>query len=131
MIARVRRRPRQLEHNEQSIVVRYLRAAGILFCSVPNGARTSMSAARRLKAEGMVRGAPDLLIFDAPPASPQSRGVAIEMKARDGAKPTPEQLEWQTSLAMRGWTTIIAFGAAEALDELARLGFRVPRGTMA
>ena len=112
-----------MEHDEQAIVVRYLRAAGVCFCAVPNGARTSMAVARRLKAEGLERGAPDLLIFDAPEGY---RGVAIEMKRTDGSKPSPEQLDWQERLTARGWLTLICYGAAEALSELSRRGFRVP-----
>lgn len=108
-------------------MVRYLRAAGIVHCAVPNGARTSMSVARRLKAEGMVAGAPDLLIFDRPPNAPGNVGVAIEMKRPDAGKPRAEQLEWQERLAARGWVSLVCYGADEALRELARLGFRVPR----
>ncbi len=118
---------RSPEHDAQAIVVAWLRRAGILFCSVPNGARTSWTVAKRLKAEGLVAGAPDLLIFDPPPVNMDRRGVALEMKAPDGAKPSPEQLEWQARLTARGWVALVCYGHADALGELARLGYRVPR----
>lgn len=130
-----------LEHDAQAEVVRWLRAAGILFCAIPNGARTSMGVARKLKAEGLQKGAPDLLIFDPPPRSVQITtvdrvngtigmrsfvGLALEMKAPNGAKPRPEQIEWADALKNRGWVTLTCYGAAEALRELAALGYRVP-----
>ncbi len=117
---------RRLEHAEQVEVVRWLRAARICFAAIPNGARTSISVARRLKAEGLEAGAPDLLIFDAPPTAPDLRGVALEMKAPDAGKPSPEQLAWQEKLAARGWKTLVCYGAAEAFEALGKLGYRVP-----
>lgn len=122
----MKKKRKHLEHDAQAEVVKWLRAANVLFCAVPNGARTSMGVARRLKAEGLQKGAPDLLIFDPPQTRTGSCGVAVEMKAPDGNKPTPMQLDWQTQLAARGWVTLVCYGAAEALGELARLGYRVP-----
>lgn len=119
---------RRSEHEEQKLVVECLRMAGILFCAVPNGARTSMSVAKRLKAEGLEAGAPDLLIFDPPTAFTAivPRGVAIEMKAPHGAKPSKAQSEWQRRLTESGWISLVCYGADEALRELARLGYKVP-----
>lgn len=119
---------RHAEHEEQKIVAECLRNAGILFCAIPNGARTSMSVAKRLKAEGLEAGAPDLLIFDPPPVfrGEIPRGVAVEMKAPKGGKPSPAQILWQRRLEERGWVALVCYGADEALKELARLGYRVP-----
>ncbi len=106
--------------------MRWLRAADILHCAIPNGARTSMTMAKRLKAEGMSAGAPDLLIFDAPPAAPEFIGAALELKHPGGRKPSEEQQDWLIALAARGWMTRVCYGAAEALRWLAELGYRVP-----
>lgn len=118
---------RHLEHAEQVEVVRWLRACGVLFCAVPNGARTSISVAKRLKAEGLEAGAPDLLIFTPPPKFPSVSGVAIEMKAQKGGRLSDEQAEWLASLSAHGWLAKCCRGAVDALTWLAELGYRVPR----
>ena len=60
---------------------------GLLF-SIPNGARTSMSTAKRLKAEGLKSGVPD--IFFACPLKGYA-GLFIEMKNQKGGQISPEQ----------------------------------------
>ncbi len=118
---------RQLEHKEQKTVVFFLRAAGILFAAIPNGARTSIGTARKLKMEGLQAGAPDLLIFD-PPPDRKFVGVAIEMKRGDRkGRVSKEQDQWLTALFNRGWYTAVCHGAPEALTLLAKLGYnRMP-----
>jgi hypothetical protein len=61
-------RPAPSEHAEQAALVAWadghagrLPALGLLL-AIPNGARTSMSVARRLKAEGLRKGCPDLFL---------------------------------------------------------------------
>lgn len=122
-----RAKPRQLEHAEQVVVVRYLRAAGILHCAIPNGGYAlSPQAGARMVAAGLSKGAPDLILFESPPNAPGNRGVAIEMKRVGGEKPAPEQLAWHVELEARGWVVLVCYGAVEALTELKRLGYRVP-----
>jgi hypothetical protein len=124
---KARRRPRQLEHAEQVLVAKWLRAARIAFTAVPNAAMRSVIVASMLKAEGMSPGFPDVLIFDAPPARPEFIGAAIEMKRADGlGTATEEQEQWLIALAARGWATKVCHGAADALAWLAELGYRVP-----
>lgn len=122
-----RARPRQLEHAEQVIVVAQLRLAKILHCAVPNGGYAlSAQAGKRMVDAGLSAGAPDLVVFDSPPSAPGNRGVAIEMKRVGGAKPSPEQQQWHADLEARGWIVLVCYGAIQALNELARLGYRVP-----
>lgn len=116
------------EHDEQVLVVRYLRSASHVFCAIPNGARTSIRTAVKLKAEGLEKGAPDILIFDAPPNEPAFIGTALEMKREKGGHTSDEQKDWHIKLAARGWKIIIGKGAVNALNQLARLGYRVPQG---
>lgn len=120
-----RAKPRELEHREQVEVVQWLERAGILFCSVPNGGHRHPTVARKLVAEGVRSGVPDLLIFTPPPFA-ETRGVAVEMKQADGGRVTNAQADWHQSLTAAGWTVIVAHGAAEALTALNRLGYRVP-----
>ena len=85
------------------MVVRALKKAGILYCSVPNGGRRDRREAVMLKASGTVAGVPDLLIFDATESG--LVGTALEMKRIDG-KPSSvskSQRRWLAELEKRGW----------------------------
>lgn len=115
------------ELSEQIIVVRKLRAAQILFCAVPNGGLRDPKAARMLKASGVQPGVPDLLVFDPPPKKPKFCGVAIEMKRTGATKSSlrPAQKQWLAALADRGWLTVVAFGAEDALRHLHKLGYPI------
>jgi len=77
-----------------------------------------------LKASGVVRGVPDLLIFDPPPLR-EAVGVALELKREKGGSVSPEQQRWLQELNARGWVAIVARGAADALRQLRELGFEV------
>lgn len=111
------------ESHAQQIVVQWLRKRGIHFCAIPNGGKRGPIAGRILKAEGVVAGAPDILIFDGPPERHHCVGVALEMKAPGGDKPSAHQLEFLSKLERRGWAVVIAYGAHEAFDALTKLGF--------
>ena len=82
-----------------------------------------MIVAKKLKAQGVKPGVPDVLIFDSPPALPERRGVAIELKRRKGGRATGYQQDWLTALAERGWFTAVCRGAGEAIEELKQLGY--------
>lgn len=114
------------ELSEQAVVVRALRAAQILFCAVPNGGKRDRIEAGRLVMSGVESGVPDLLIFDPPPCG-LLRGAAIEMK-RQGARPSdtrPDQRKWHAALKDRGWEVAVCAGAAEALQFLRDLGYKL------
>lgn len=115
------------ELSEQIYVVKRLRVAGVLFCAVPNGGRRDRREAILLKASGTVSGVPDLLIFDSPPGRPECVGVALEMK-RQGAKKSSvskTQRKWLKDLEQRGWLSLVAFGADDALAQLKDVGFEI------
>lgn len=122
---------RHREHEEQAILVEWLRRAEILHCAVPNSAKRTPFQAKWLKDEGMSAGAPDLLIFSLTPSliAEGVRGVAIEMKAI-GGKPSDAQLRWREQLMREKWVTNICYGAAAALSWLAKLGYNVPSGVI-
>lgn len=115
------------EHWEQVQVVKALSRAKIVFCAVPNGGFRIRREAAMLKAEGVQQGVPDLLIFSAPPASPDRCGVALEMKRRDG-KPSDvrrKQREWLSTLESLGWEPVVGWGAMDAIDKLRELGYEI------
>jgi hypothetical protein len=102
------------EHAEQVAVVAWLRAQGLDFLAVPNGGRRDAREAASLKAEGVVAGAPDLLIF-----LPGPWIVALEMKARSGGRVSPAQAAWHERHAgLIGWHCLVCHGASEAIAAL-------------
>lgn len=82
--------------------------------AVPNGARTSMSVAKRLKAEGLRRGVPDIAL-DVPRAN--YHGLRIELKRKKKGKVSPEQMAWGQQLRANGyyWDVCLGWEAARAL----------------
>jgi hypothetical protein len=114
------------EAQEQAAVVRWLTWHGILFCAVPNGGKRHIVTAKRLAAEGVRPGVPDLLIFDpvpCPARSGASVGVALEMKRQRGGRLSPEQKVWMAALEVRGWSVCVACGADAAIKALEALGY--------
>lgn len=92
--------------------LQYKTHSGLLF-SVPNGARTSISVARRLVRTGLLKGVPDLFLA-------VSRGVYhglfIEMKRPDNyAK--PHQREKIAELEAQGYLVMIC----KSLEEFMRV----------
>jgi len=115
------------ETSEQIKVVWELRRLKLLFTSTLNGERLrSKSQAKRVKAAGMEKGVPDLLIFEPPEGSPYV-GVALEMKREGGVRSDvrKEQREWMARLQSFGWACIVGYGARDALTKLCALGYDV------
>jgi hypothetical protein len=121
------RRGNPSEHSEQVVVVRKLRSAKVLFCAVPNGGRRQRLDAVKLKAEGVRRGVPDLLIFDAPPNHPDCVGTALEMKKQGASEAALSRFQknWIKHLEKRGWLVIVGYGARDALTKLKEAGYPV------
>ena len=103
------------EHAEQVAFVLWLRAKGIRHNATPNGGHRAAKTAKRLKAEGVVSGFPDITIW---PEHGAGRPILyIEMKRGRGGRPTPEQLEWLSYLDGFGNVrTMVCNGAAEAIE---------------
>ena len=118
-----------LEHPEQCAVIdwcawntkKYPCLAWIY--AVPNGARTSISVAKRLKKEGMRAGVPDLFL---PYPSNAAKGIFgtrindyhglyIEMKRLKGSTTSKEQKAWHKYLLNVGYQVKVAKGADEAI----------------
>ena len=116
-----------LEHPEQCAVIdwcdwntkKYPCLAWIY--AVPNGARTSISVAKRLKKEGMRAGVPDLFLpyptIDHSGYNPVWTycGLYIEMKRKKGSTTSPEQKAWHKYLLSAGYQVKVAKGADEAI----------------
>lgn len=119
------------ESAEQHVLVDALRWAGIGCFSVPNGAvlggRDKFALLQKLRNEGLLAGAPDLVLMD---RAPDGKPVAIEMKRRKGARSEMAQRVVHDAMRNRGWVVIVAKGAEDALGQLYQLGFAVIRSVL-
>lgn len=78
--------------------------------AVPNGDSRSKSAGARLKAEGVSRGVPDLLIPE--------WFLWIEMKRQKGGRVSAEQKDWISYLQGCGYYCVVCKGAEDAIDKI-------------
>lgn len=98
------------EHQEQVGLVNWFRAKfpGVLIFAVPNGEKRAISVAKRLKAEGVVAGVPDLFV-------PEWR-LWVEMKRVKGGRLSLEQKAMIGYLESIGQTVIVGKGAKHASE---------------
>lgn len=100
------------EHAEQVGFVQWFRAQfpRVLIFAIPNGEKRAISVAKRLKAEGVVAGVPDLYVPE--------WGLWIEMKRKTRGRLSPEQKAMITYLEAIGQTVIVGRGAGDASKEV-------------
>lgn len=109
------------EHAEQATVIAWadIMAARFpclrLLYAVPNGARTGMRTAVKLKLEGLKAGVPDLCL---PAARCGFHGLYIEMKRVKGGVVSGVQADWHDALRLAGYAVAVCRGASEAQDLL-------------
>lgn len=120
---------RSEEHDNQVLLMQRIaldpRTRDLLMTAIPNGGQRHPAVAGKLKAEGVRKGVPDILVFEksavfAPTAGGaylQYAGLAIEMKIKPNTT-TPEQREWLARLNANGWRATVAYSADEAFDIL-------------
>ena len=110
-----------LEHDEQAALFAWaeLQEAAHpelanLF-AIPNGGARHPAVAAQLKAEGVRRGVPDIMLAIMRRGNDGRTwgGLFVEMKRR-GNKPTPEQSEWIARLRVNGYMAVVAYGCEEA-----------------
>lgn len=88
-----------------------------LLYAIPNGARTSIGTARKLKAEGLRSGVPDLCLPVAR-ALDHTRvyhALYVELKRQHGGTVSPEQRAWHDALRERGNLVVVCKGAQAAI----------------
>lgn len=105
------------EHDEQVGFVQWFRDRfpGVLIIAIPNGGRRDMATAKRLKAEGVVAGVPDLFV-------PEWL-LWIEMKRAKGGRVSADQRALAARLEGMGHRVIIGHGANDASRKV--IEFRV------
>jgi len=104
------------EHRAQVAVVRFATLARqefpeleLLF-AIPNGGHRNVVVAKKLKAEGVRAGVPDLFL---PVARGRFHGLFIEMKVKPN-RPSPEQTELMAQLEKQGFGVGVCYTSAEA-----------------
>ena len=100
------------EHDEQVGFVVWFRSRfpGVLILAVPNGGKRHPGTARKLKAEGVVPGVPDLFVPE--------WSLWVEMKRAKGGRLSPDQREVIAYLEGIGHSVIIGHGAEDASRQL-------------
>ncbi len=112
------------EHEEQCNLIGWLDRHNIGRMAVPNGGKRGKAEAVRLKREGVLPGAPDIVLIDFAPYV--GKPVAIEMKRKTGARYSPEQLAVHARMRTQGWIVIAPPSGQSAqyvIEELKKLGF--------
>lgn len=123
--ARRRRPTHPREDDEQAIVCQWLKANGILYFAVPNGAHLAGRSHQersiqwgKLRRIGAQPGVPDLVVL----MSHVIGGpvVFLEMKRVLAAKPvvSPQQEQWHDALRERGFNVLVGYGAGDAIAKL-------------
>jgi len=103
------------EHEEQVGLVNWFRAKfpGVLIYAIPNGEHRAISVAKKLRAEGVVPGMPDLHV-------PEWR-LWIEMKRTKGGRLSEEQKAIHLRLQNIGDQVIVGIGATDASAKILAL----------
>jgi len=103
------------EHEEQRELVRWFRQTypGTVIFAIPNGGARSPATASRLKAEGVVKGVPDLFI--------PAWETWIEMKRTKGGAVSPEQETMHAYLRGVGYKVIVTKGFEDAQQQIEEL----------
>lgn len=86
-----------------------------LLFAIPNGGARHPVVAAKMKAEGVKKGVPDLML---PVAARGFHGLFIEMKDEDGGRMSRAQKEWQVNLMAEGYLHVVCHGWDSARESL-------------
>ncbi|CAN8140347.1 VRR-NUC domain-containing protein [uncultured Thiomicrorhabdus sp.] len=103
------------EHEEQKGFINWFRHKfpHLLIFAVPNGEKRAISVAKRLKAEGVLAGVPDLFIL-----LPDGETLILEMKREKGGRLSPQQKDFISKSETLGHTVLIGYGAKDASEKV-------------
>jgi hypothetical protein len=110
------------EHQEQVDFVKWFRVfyPDVLIFAIPNGGYRSRVTASRLKAEGVVKGIPDLYI--------PAWNLWVEMKRTKGGSVSPDQKSMMSYLEKYcRHQTIVAKGSDHAKEQIAHFVQRLEK----
>lgn len=100
------------EHTEQVTLLQWFRIQhkNVLIFAIPNGGLRNVIVAQKLKAEGVVKGVPDLFI-------PEWK-LWIEMKRQKGGRLSSEQKKMIEELERVGHSVIVGNGFIDAKEKI-------------
>ena len=107
------------EHAEQVKIIQWFDRqypkGDVRIFAVPNGGLRNQLVATKLKAEGVRRGVPDLMLL-----TPRGgyAGLIIELKRLKDSKTTAEQFGWLDHLNAQGFKAVICKGGDAAIDTI-------------
>jgi hypothetical protein len=112
------------EHLEQVQFIQWFRQAYPQFFifAIPNGEYRAMTVAKRLKAEGVVSGVPDLLAL-----LPNAGALFIEMKRQKGGTLSANQKEVIERIKSLGFDVLVCKGALDAKNQIEGYMNELPR----
>lgn len=86
-----------------------------LLFAIPNGEHRHWTVAKRLKAQGVRPGVPDLFL-----PAPRSgwHGLFLELKRREGGAVSDNQAWWHLTLSQQGYMVAVCRGAIDARNAL-------------
>jgi len=105
------------EHQEQVSLMQWVEMSKgkypmlEMLAAVPNGGARHIAVARKLKAEGVKAGYPDILL-DWPAGG--HHGLRIELKRLKGGQVSPAQKDWLARLNAAGYKATVCRGWIEA-----------------
>jgi hypothetical protein len=111
------------EHQEQSLLFQWAAVAVTRYpelrwlAAVPNGGHRAISVAKRLKAEGVKPGYPDVLLDV---ARGGYHGLRVELKRTKGGAVSGEQRDWHNWLWEQGYCISVCKGWEEARDVIVK-----------
>jgi hypothetical protein len=106
------------EHQHQSMLIAWARMTEgtwpelELLHAIPLGGARHPATGKKLKAEGVKKGVPDLCL---PVARGPWNGMYIEMKVK-GRYPSKEQRWWLAKLTEQGYLAVVCHGFNQAVD---------------
>jgi len=103
------------EHEEQKTFCKFLDVRKIKYFAVPNGSllggKNKFAQANKLKAEGVKKGVPDMVVFL------NNKILFVEMKRRKGGTVSKEQKAWIEYINTLPYAeAVVCKGAVEAME---------------
>ena len=109
---------KSIEHEHQATLFKWAKinekkypCLALMF-AIPNGGHRHIAVAKKLKAEGVKAGVPDIFL---PVAKGKSHGLFIEMKAPKGVV-SLTQKQWIFGLVSQCYTAQVCYGWEQAKD---------------
>jgi hypothetical protein len=103
------------EHQEQVALIQWCRLKKIFIFAIANGGNRNIVTATMLKAEGVIKGVPDLFLTT---AAGGWHGLFIELKRLKGSSTSTEQKAVHAILRGQNYKVVVCKGWIEATKQI-------------